>query len=63
MKQTRIAKRHVRPARGRQASLPPDPRDPNIVRAHRAARQASGTRAGRTQPAGRVGTTRDRNDR
>jgi hypothetical protein len=63
MKQIRIAKRHLRPARGRQTSLPLDPRDPDIVRAHRAARQDGGARAGRTQPGGRAGTTPDRNDR
>lgn len=43
MRQTRITKRRHRPDRWRQAPLPHDPRDPDIVRAHE---------AGRVRPAG-----------
>ena len=46
MSQIRIAKRRLRSPSGQQEPLPLDPRDPNIVRAHRAARRAVGTRAG-----------------
>jgi hypothetical protein len=55
MRQIRIAKR-PKPTRGRQLSLPADPRDPDIVHAHRAARRTGDTRAGRNQPGGRART-------
>jgi hypothetical protein len=56
MRQIRIAKRRCGPAGRRQAPLPPDPRDPDIVHAHRAARRSSRSDAGRPQPAGRAST-------
>jgi len=46
MKQIQKAKRPRRSASGRQDPLAVDPRDPDIVRAHRIARRSSGTRAG-----------------
>jgi hypothetical protein len=52
MRQIRIAK-SPKPTGGRQLPLPVDPRDPDIVHAHRAARRTGDTRAGRNQPAGR----------
>ena len=54
MRQIRIAKRRRGPAGWRQAPLPPDPRDPDIVHAHRAARRSSCSDASRPQPAGRA---------
>ena len=45
MRQIRIAKRRLRPRSEQQAALPLDPRDPDIVRAHRAARRSARTRA------------------
>jgi hypothetical protein len=45
MKQIHKAKRHRGSARGRQEPLAVDPRDPDIVRAHRIARRSSHHRA------------------
>jgi len=56
MKQIRIAKRRPKPTRGQQPTLQIDPRDPDIVHAHRAARRTGDTRAGRNQPSGRART-------
>jgi len=52
MKQVQKARRPRGSARGRQEPLPADPRDPDIVRAHRIARR--GTRPGRHNPASPV---------
>jgi hypothetical protein len=41
MKQIHRAKRHRGPASGRQEPLPADPRDPDIVHAHRITRRRS----------------------
>ena len=49
MRQTRAAKRRPRPASRPQTPLPPDPRDPDIVRAHQITRRADHPRA-RTKP-------------
>lgn len=49
MKQNQMAKRHRRLAGRRQEPLALDPRDPDIVRAHRIAR-GSGPGAGRLRP-------------
>jgi hypothetical protein len=49
MKQIRRAKRHRRSAGGRHEPLALDPRDPDIVHAHRIARR-SGPGAGRVRP-------------
>jgi len=40
MRQTRLAKRRPRPASWPQTPPPPDPRDPDIVRAHQITRRA-----------------------
>jgi hypothetical protein len=40
MKQIQRAKRHRGPASGRQEPLPADPRDPDIVHAHRITRRS-----------------------
>jgi hypothetical protein len=40
MRQARAAKRRPRPASWPQTPLPPDPRDPDIVRAHQISRHA-----------------------
>jgi hypothetical protein len=40
MKQIHRAKRHRGPASGRQEPLPADPRDPDIVHAHRITRRS-----------------------
>jgi hypothetical protein len=40
MKQIQKAKRHRGPASGRQEPLPADPRDPDIVHAHRITRRS-----------------------
>jgi len=63
MRQIRIAKRRLTPSSGRQAPLPLDPRDPDIVHAHRAARRIRDTRAGRNQPGARARTKPDPGDR
>ena len=47
MKQIHRAKRHRGPASGRQEPLTADPRDPDIVHAHRIARRSSRPGAGR----------------
>ncbi len=52
MKQIQRAKRHRQSAGGRQEPLALDPRDCDIVRAHRIARR-SGLDAGRLRPGGR----------
>ena len=49
MKQIQRAKRHRRPAEGRQEPLAIDPRDPDIVHAHRIARLSSRPGADRTR--------------
>jgi len=49
MKQIQKAKRPRRSAGGRQEPLALDPRDPDIVRAHRIAQRSSRDRAGRTR--------------
>jgi len=56
MRQIRIAKHRPKPTHGRQPPLPLDPRDPDIVHAHRAARRSGDTRACRNQPGGRAHT-------
>jgi hypothetical protein len=48
MKQIRINKQH-RPAREWLEPLPPDARDPDVVRAKQLARQADGRSQGRRQ--------------
>jgi hypothetical protein len=45
MRQTRVAKRRPRPASWPQTPLLPDPRDPDIVRAHQVTRRAGHPRA------------------
>ena len=57
MRQIRIAKRYPKLTRGRQPPLPVDPRDPDIVHAHRAARRTGATHAGRNQPGERARAT------
>jgi hypothetical protein len=47
MKQTQKTKRHRGPAGGRYEPLPVDPRDPDIVRAHRIALRGSRPGTGR----------------
>ena len=59
MKQIKRAKRHRGSAGGRQEPLAVDPRDPDIVHAHRIARRssrrgASGVRSGSHNPAAPV---------
>ena len=49
MKQIQKARRPRGSASGRQEPLPADPRDPDIVRAHRIARRNSRQRAGRVR--------------
>jgi hypothetical protein len=49
MRQIRAAKRRPGPASWPQTLLPPDPRDPDIVRAHQITRRAGQHRA-RTRP-------------
>ena len=49
MRQIRVGKRRPRPASWPQTPLPPDPRDPDIVRAHQVTRRAGQPRA-RTKP-------------
>ena len=63
MRQIRITKRRHRADGGRQAPLPHDPRDPDIVRAHEAARRPARSRAGRARPAGPVRTRPIQGDR
>jgi hypothetical protein len=63
MRQIRITKRRHRADGGRQAPLTHDPRDPDIVRAHEAARRLARSRAGRARPAGRVRTKPAHGDR
>lgn len=48
MRQTRAARRRPRPTGWPQTPLPPDPRDPDIVRAHQVTRRAR-TTPGRRQ--------------
>ncbi len=50
MQQIQKAKRHRGSAGGRQEPLAVDPRDPDIVRAHRIARRNRRSRAGRVRP-------------
>jgi len=52
MRQIRITRHHHRPGGWQQAPLPPDPRDPDIVHAHEAARRPVRSQAGRVRPAG-----------
>ncbi len=52
MRQTRVAKRRPRPTGWPQTLLPPDPRDPDVVRAHQVTRRAGQPRA-RTTPSRR----------
>jgi hypothetical protein len=56
MKQIQRAKRHRGSASGRQEPLAVDPRDPDIVHAHRIARRSSrpGARSGSHDPAAPV---------
>jgi len=49
MKQIQRAKRHRRPAGGQQEPLALDPRDPDIVHAHRITRRGSRPGAGRVR--------------
>ena len=49
MKQIQRARRHRRSAGGRQEPLAIDPRDPDIVHAHRIARRSSRPGAGRVR--------------
>jgi len=63
MRQIRITKRRHRPESWRQAPLPHDPCDPDIVRAHEAARHPARSRAGRARPAGPVRTRPAHGDR
>ncbi len=49
MRQIHVAKRLPRPGSWPQTPLPPDPRDPDIVRAHQITRRAGQPRA-RTRP-------------
>ena len=56
MRQIRITKRRHRPDGCRQATLPHDPRDPDIVRAHEAARRPVRSRVGLVRPTGRART-------
>ena len=49
MKQIQKAKRHRGSASGRQEPLAVDPRDPDIVHAHRIARRSSRRGAGRVR--------------
>ena len=49
MKQIQRGKRHRRSADGRQEPLAIDPRDPDIVHAHRIARRSSRPGAGRVR--------------
>jgi hypothetical protein len=51
MKQIQKAKRPRGSASGRQEPLAVDPRDPDIVHAHRVARRSSGPGAGRVRSA------------
>ena len=53
MKQIQRVKRHRGSARGRQERLAVDPRDPDIVHAHRIARRSSRPDAGRGRSGGR----------
>ena len=50
MKQTQKAKRHRGSAEGRPEPMAVDPRDPDIVRAHRIARRSSRPGASRVRP-------------
>ena len=49
MRQIRITKKRPQPASWPQTPLPPDPRDPDIVRAHQISHRARQPRA-RTKP-------------
>jgi hypothetical protein len=49
MKQIQRAKRHPRSAGGRHEPLALDPRDPDIVHAHRIARRSGRSGAGRVR--------------
>jgi len=49
MKQIQRAKHHRRSTDGRQEPLATDPRDPDIVHAHRIARRSSRPAAGRVR--------------
>ncbi len=51
MKQTQKTKRRCGSAGGRQEPLPADPRDPDIVHAHRIAVRSSRPGTGRAGPA------------
>jgi hypothetical protein len=53
MKQVQRAKRHRESAGGRQEPLAIDPRDPDIVHAHRIARRRSRPGVGRVRPGSR----------
>jgi hypothetical protein len=53
MKQIQSAKRHRGSAGGRPEPLAVDPRDPDIVHAHRIARRRSRPGTGRTRSGGR----------
>jgi hypothetical protein len=53
MKQVQRAKRHRGSADGRPEPLAVDPRDPDIVHAHRIARRSSRPGAGRVRSGGR----------
>lgn len=52
MKQTQKTKRHRGSAGGRQEPLPADPRDPDIVHAHRIALRSSRPGTGRAGSGG-----------
>ncbi len=57
MRQIRMARRPLGPASEQQSPLPADPRDPDIVHAHQAARRTSRSRACLAQPDRRVQPT------
>jgi hypothetical protein len=57
MKQIYKGKRHPRTSSGPQEPLPADPRDPDIVHAHQAARRARRPGSGRARPGGRAPVT------
>jgi hypothetical protein len=52
MRQIRVARHRPRPASWPQTPLPPDPRDPDIVRAHQITRQPASPAPGPRQAAG-----------
>ena len=63
MQQIQKAKRHRGSDSGRQEPLAIDPRDPEIVRAHRIARRNRRSRAGGCSPAATTTPRRSRGSR